>query len=29
MLFVCSKLCAEGRVHKVLLKGQSFLFIYS
>jgi hypothetical protein len=27
MLFVCSKLYAVGRIHKVLLKRQIFLFI--
>jgi len=27
MLFVCSKLYAVGRIHWVLLKRQSFLFI--
>jgi hypothetical protein len=28
MLLVCNKLCAVGRIHKVLLNGRIFLFIY-
>ena len=28
MLFVCSKLYVVGRIYEVLLKRQSFLFIY-